>query len=175
MSTPQHQQQSVIEVKTSFFFLAFLLALFKPQASINGGQPFPVGWGTTPVPVPPGQYQVEVWLPYLFFPQMGKNGIIVDAPPGGGVQVWWKSPWLVFLKGAISAGPPSGAPAAAGYGAAPAAQAPWAATPAAAAPVAAGGWHPDPAGRNEQRYYDGTAWTDHVVDAGVQSTDPLGG
>ncbi|QXC63499.1 DUF2510 domain-containing protein [Aquihabitans sp. G128] len=50
----------------------------------------------------------------------------------------------------------------------------WGSVPPTAA-AAPGGWHPDPAGRHEQRYYDGTAWTDHVVDGGVQSTDPLGG
>ncbi len=33
-------------------------------------------------------------------------------------------------------------------------------------------WHPDPSGRYAQRYYDGTRWTEDVVDAaGVQSTD----
>ncbi|MDH5236099.1 MAG: DUF2510 domain-containing protein, partial [Acidimicrobiia bacterium] len=35
------------------------------------------------------------------------------------------------------------------------------------------GWHNDPLGRHESRYWDGTQWTEHVSDAGVQSTDPL--
>jgi uncharacterized protein YxjI len=35
------------------------------------------------------------------------------------------------------------------------------------------GWYPDPSGHAEQRYWDGTAWTDHVVANGVQSTAPL--
>jgi hypothetical protein len=35
------------------------------------------------------------------------------------------------------------------------------------------GWHPDPSGRHEHRYWDGTHWTDHVADGGVASTDPL--
>jgi hypothetical protein len=34
------------------------------------------------------------------------------------------------------------------------------------------GWYPDPSGRHEQRYWDGTRWTEHVSDAGQQSTDP---
>jgi len=34
-------------------------------------------------------------------------------------------------------------------------------------------WFPDPLGRFELRYWDGAAWTDHVVAAGVQSTDAL--
>ena len=39
--------------------------------------------------------------------------------------------------------------------------------------VAVAGWHPDPMGRAEQRYWDGTAWTDHVSTAGVPAVDPL--
>ena len=33
-------------------------------------------------------------------------------------------------------------------------------------------WYPDPFGRHEKRYWDGTAWTEHVVSHGSQSTDP---
>ena len=35
------------------------------------------------------------------------------------------------------------------------------------------GWQPDPSQRHEHRYWDGTSWTEHVADAGVQSTDRL--
>jgi len=34
------------------------------------------------------------------------------------------------------------------------------------------GWYPDPSGRHEHRYHDGTAWTDHVASHGRQSLDP---
>ncbi|MCU1458473.1 MAG: hypothetical protein JWL73_2565 [Actinomycetia bacterium] len=34
-------------------------------------------------------------------------------------------------------------------------------------------WHPDPAGRHEYRYWDGTDWTDHVSDGGERGTDPV--
>jgi hypothetical protein len=33
------------------------------------------------------------------------------------------------------------------------------------------GWQTDPTGRYEHRYWDGSAWTDHVSNAGVMSTD----
>jgi hypothetical protein len=36
----------------------------------------------------------------------------------------------------------------------------------------AAGWLPDPSGRNDQRYWSGTAWTDHVMTGGVPGTDP---
>ena len=32
-------------------------------------------------------------------------------------------------------------------------------------------WYPDPFGRHELRYWDGTAWTEHVASHGRQSTD----
>lgn len=37
------------------------------------------------------------------------------------------------------------------------------------------GWHPDPYGRFEVRYWDGDKWTDHVSTQGTQSTDPATG
>lgn len=35
------------------------------------------------------------------------------------------------------------------------------------------GWYGDPHGRFEQRYFDGTQWTEHVARNGVQSVDPV--
>jgi len=40
-------------------------------------------------------------------------------------------------------------------------------------PAAASGWYADPAGRHEQRYWDGSKWTEHVADAGVTGADPV--
>lgn len=36
-------------------------------------------------------------------------------------------------------------------------------------------WHPDPYGRHELRYWDGSQWTEHVSSHGKQSTDPAVG
>jgi hypothetical protein len=49
--------------------------------------------------------------------------------------------------------------------------------PTGAAPsgVAGGtppGWYRDPFVRHEERYWSGSAWTDHVTDDGTPSTDP---
>jgi hypothetical protein len=38
--------------------------------------------------------------------------------------------------------------------------------------VTPAGWYPDPSGRFEMRYWDGTAWTEHVARGGQQYTDP---
>ena len=53
--------------------------------------------------------------------------------------------------------------------------APSGAAPAGSGTAAAGAWHPDPTGRHQQRWWDGTQWTDQVADGGATSTDPLGG
>lgn len=37
------------------------------------------------------------------------------------------------------------------------------------------GWYPDPFGRHETRYYDGTQWTEHVASHGRQAVDPPSG
>lgn len=34
------------------------------------------------------------------------------------------------------------------------------------------GWHPDPAGRHQLRYWDGARWTEHVSTNGVAAVDP---
>jgi uncharacterized protein (AIM24 family) len=39
--------------------------------------------------------------------------------------------------------------------------------------MTAAAWHPDPTGRHELRYWDGTQWSEHVSDGGVHSTSPL--
>jgi hypothetical protein len=37
----------------------------------------------------------------------------------------------------------------------------------------ASGWHPDPSGRHQFRYWNGVAWTEHVSTGGLTDTDPL--
>jgi hypothetical protein len=34
-------------------------------------------------------------------------------------------------------------------------------------------WQPDPTGRHQLRYWDGSQWTEHVADNGTQAVDPL--
>jgi hypothetical protein len=54
----------------------------------------------------------------------------------------------------------------------PVAQTPVAQTPATSTPATPAGWYHDPSGRFELRYWDGTAWTEHVARGGQQYTDP---
>lgn len=39
-------------------------------------------------------------------------------------------------------------------------------------PAVPADWYPDPSGRYEHRYWDGTKWTDNVSRAGVMFKDP---
>jgi Protein of unknown function (DUF2510) len=40
-------------------------------------------------------------------------------------------------------------------------------------PTSPPGWYPDPNGAHQLRYFDGSAWTEHVSDNGLQSVSPL--
>ena len=44
-------------------------------------------------------------------------------------------------------------------------------TSAAATPSVPADWYKDPSGRFELRYWNGSAWTEHVATGGTQSTD----
>lgn len=71
--------------------------------------------------------------------------------------------------------PESGSTTSGGWGATAAATQPATAptTPAApTSPSVPAGWYTDPAGRYELRYWDGSAWTEHVSRSGQQFTDP---
>ena len=52
---------------------------------------------------------------------------------------------------------------------------PYPTQPAEPPPAAPFGWYPDPSTHHELRYWDGTRWTEHVSDQGVQSTDSVTG
>jgi len=110
--------------------------------------------------------------------------------PGGGPGPWGSpgggpGPWGSPGGGAPGTGPAPSGPATpeptAGstppaYPSAPAPPERYGSAPAAPTqPSPPFGWYPDPSARHEQRYWDGTRWTEHVNDGGVQSTDPLPG
>ncbi len=153
-----------IQVTTGYMALAFLLTMVKTRVAIDGYQ-YELPWGTNVFPVPPGTHRVRVGFKYIFMSYAGANEVDVTVRPGETVAIEYRAPWLVFLKGKMRVGPAPSAPSAA-PAAAPAA-------PPAAAPATApaAGWHPDPSGRHEHRYWDGKQWTADVSDQGVTSTD----
>ncbi len=102
--------QTGIQVKTKFFFLAFLLYFFKPSLHLDGGPPVPRPWGDTFIPTGPGRHVVRCYVPYLFLPTMGDSSIEVDVPPGAVVPVTWRAPLVVFSSGKWKFAAPAAAP-----------------------------------------------------------------
>ena len=173
------QQAGGLHLRTRFFPLAFLLYLFPPKCSIDGSPEFGITWGDNHLPVPAGRHHVRVWFPYLFISQCGPAETLIDVPESG-MALEYKAPtWWVFSKGkmlipgygAAPAGNPQAYGQQQGYGGHSQQQAH--AGQHAAAAAGGGGWHPDPTGRYEQRYWDGQRWTAHVVRGGVQASDPI--
>jgi len=193
---------SAIQLRCKVFPLAFLLYLFKPRCSIDGGPEQILGWGENTVPVPPGRHSVRVWYKYITGPTNVADAVF-DVPPEG-LGLVYKTRWIIFLPGilepvapAYGQGMPYGQGAPSPYGQqqaalpqqqpyAPQQYVPQAAQPQAQAqplaqpqpqPQAAqappAGWNPDPSGRHQHRYWDGSQWTATVADNGVTTEDPL--
>lgn len=169
------QQAGGLHLRTGFFPLAFILYLFKPRCSIDGGVEFPIQWGDNHIPVPAGRHHVRVWFPYMFISQCGPAETLIEIPESG-MALEYKAPtWWVFSNGKMII--PGYGPAPAGHAQAYAPQQAHGGYPQQA-PAAGGGanpagWHADPTGRFEQRYWDGQGWSTHVVRGGVQATDPI--
>lgn len=136
---------------TQYSPMAFALAIVRPRLVLDGGPPVPVAWGTTTLPVSPGRHRVQCSFRWLFFPNAGKGALDVDVPDGGLVRLRYVAPtWFVFSPGRMT----------------------HEGTVAMTAPGA--GWHPDPSGRHSLRYWDGSAWSPHVSNNGVVTTDAMG-
>ena len=109
-----------IHLKTSFFPLAFMLAFFKPDASVDGGPPVRVGWGESFLPASPGTHRLDVWFEYMIFGAVGKAEGMIEVPADGVSVISYKAPfWLIFMPGKLqvegaapaAALPAGGAPA----------------------------------------------------------------
>jgi hypothetical protein len=145
--------------------LMYVIACFttRPKAGPTDWAGGPQPWGPGPRGAggpPPGQWgpgAPQGWdAPAPGGWQAPPPGYGGAPPPGG-----WEAPpppGTVF-PGLGPPGPPGGA-----FASAP---------PPAQPPPAPRSWLPDPSGRHELRYWDGTRFTEHVADAGKISTDPL--
>jgi hypothetical protein len=141
-----------------------LFYIFPPKVVINGSAPINAKWGDNLIPMTPGRHTIAAhYLLYWFIPSC-KAQLVVDIAPGQVAQVQYSPSWLFFLAGTMHQLGVRGMVNQGG------ASAP-AVGPSAAQPA---GWHPDPSGRHEMRYWSGTGWTDDVSDAGVAAKDPAG-
>lgn len=117
-----------------------------------------------------GQYEPSGWgnQGYGQYDQQGQYG----RPSGGYGESAPPGAYGVPTPTDYGGGPPA-YPGSNPYGSAPYAQAQEAphAGQISGSEVPAS-WQPDPSRRHELRYWDGNRWTEHVSDAGRQSTDP---
>jgi hypothetical protein len=139
----------------------------KPRFRIDGGPEGQLpGWRPARVAVEPGLHRVEMWMVWTIYKQAGLSGVDVQVPPEG-VRVSWRSPSAAFAKGKITIEPPGNEP----FDVVPLPTGlPVTDAAAGASPAA---WHPDPSGRHQFRWWDGTQWTTSVSDNGVVGEDAL--
>jgi hypothetical protein len=89
-----------INVKTSFFPLAWILLFCKPVIEINGHK-IKKSWGTSFFDLQPGEYHVKIYFAYVFKPECGANSINVSLRPGEVRNIsFYMPPWM-FSKGSM--------------------------------------------------------------------------
>lgn len=97
------QGQSAIAVTTKFLWLAWFFVFLKPKLFINGHE-VPGTWGRNVVPMPPGQHHLQIFVPYLLPPQVGKAEMPVTLQPGQTVELEYRAPVFAFSPGALGVG-----------------------------------------------------------------------
>ncbi len=88
----------MLNLHTRYSWMAFLLALCKPIATINGHQ-MVLRWGDNAIPLQPGVHNVHLHVKYLW--DIGKAQIQVDNRDGAPVNVFYAAPTIMFVPGAI--------------------------------------------------------------------------
>jgi len=99
-SPPVPQNGTGIEIKTKFFPLAFLWLFCSPKIEFNG-QKFRSPWGKRFFKLPAGEYNVSIYIPYLFWRRCGENSINVKVIAGQTAKISFYAPLIVFSKGSI--------------------------------------------------------------------------
>jgi hypothetical protein len=92
------QAGAVLNITTTKPFLAWMMAFTPPRVSLNG-QEIKLRWGQNQVPVQPGRYDLQMYVPYLW--RIGQAGMPVDVYPGAQVPVFYAAPWWAYMGGAI--------------------------------------------------------------------------
>jgi hypothetical protein len=133
-------------------------------------QPAAAAWETEPVVQEPVGWAVAPAQETTPTTAAWEPSPVVEAAPAASYQPMASYQPTPAATPTASYEPTSSYQAASTYTPAPAAPAP-APEPAPVVSTPAG-WYPDPSGRFEMRYWDGTSWTEHVSRAGQQFTDP---
>jgi hypothetical protein len=89
-----------IQVKTSFFPLAFFLFFCDPVIVIDHN-PLKAYWGTRFFSVTPGKHTVKVYFRYFWMAECGANSIKVRVERNQIVKVNYFMPPLMFVQGSL--------------------------------------------------------------------------
>jgi major membrane immunogen (membrane-anchored lipoprotein) len=93
---------ATIRITTKFFPLAFLLFFFPARVVLDGAEERKLGWfKTTDISVTPGTHRLHLYFPYMLPSKAGKADVEVTVEEGQTVQVNYKAPWLVFMRGRV--------------------------------------------------------------------------
>jgi len=93
-------QQGTIKIHSSFFILYWMLFIFKPTVSIDGGPGQKPGWGDSEYSVEPGTHTVNIKIPYIFY-TIGKATETVTVDAGETVTLTYRPQYLLFLRGKL--------------------------------------------------------------------------
>jgi len=79
--------------------LQWMLMFVSPVILING-QKVPLKWGTVPVPVPPGQYHVVMYFPWMFTDGC-KTQAAIPVHPGHMTILRYETSFFTFAAGTL--------------------------------------------------------------------------
>ena len=90
---------SGLQLTTSFIFLQWFLYFKQPRLEING-QDQPISWGTSFVPVPPGNYNMRIFVPGLFMPHFDTHAPLMVYPNHISGYTW-ETAFFIFMSGSL--------------------------------------------------------------------------
>ena len=96
-------EKGTIKITTGFFFFQFLLYLFKPVISIDGGEGEKSDWGETTHQVDPGQHKVHVHTTYFFGLKIAKVNKDFTVGANETLNLRYRVPILVTMRGSLKA------------------------------------------------------------------------
>ncbi len=103
----QQPQYGQLAIRPSFFILQWMLFLVSPRISVNG-QVQTAKWGLDVYNMPPGDYEVTIWFPWLLMSRCGVATRRVQVAPGWATNLTYSAPFFIFMGGSMGMPPPSG-------------------------------------------------------------------
>ncbi|WP_301546869.1 hypothetical protein [Gordonia sp. X0973] len=98
--------QQGVQIDTKFIPINWFFYFIKPKIEVDG-YPVNAQWGINEIPLPPGQHQVHVHVPYFLPPKVGPATTVVNVGQQQVVPVEYRAPVWAFSEGSIGPAPQS--------------------------------------------------------------------